>query len=983
MKLLLTTARATGAVKSVGDTHVASNACSESDEITLKLLQQCKNNVHAASQCFVSGSSTGCDEIFLKKNIEADSRSRRGIARRGASSANMARPNWLPGGRLMIHSRSSGGGGGGGEEGNNTNREASRNTVGGNNQNNHNKIAKKKWSDWADTVRPLINITGRSTKPEFETLVALLHESRGLPEIIATPGTSDQHLYETMLTLQSSLFDQVQKVSSWVSQSHDLLSGSVYTRNASTGKGGTLLLEQHITRSKNLGVKVPGVSGLKHSAQVIRAWKLRVANLMQAMKNGERPTIDLVVQLLSEVPLLAYDPVETSYLKRLVEETKGLSAYITRMFPHVAWSPFVKGGMTLLLRKASSVNMGNVKVTLTDLRRYLASLNACPVHFVERDRLSEHITFAERWIVKCTHAIDTQNRNLKDLASLASEAESIPIDLSEHVSKLADAITSAQDWMNRVRKAVPRSSKTRKGKIEDHVDLATLKSLLTEGSSANHGSSSSSSGKYSRSSHSTTTSALSNVQDIVDKAEEWLNRAKIALENRENVETTELKSFLREAEDIPVAMNEVVMLQVEIESRGWHDNMKILLQPDLPVEDKMTYAGLVEILEEAEGIRSMLPDEIREQHVIGLEDQAKSIEREVKEWLSKVDTALSPNAHTPLSDLESFVTKGKTYPIDFEGRLEKLEQNIVAAKEWIVKARDMLKIIEQALKKEQDRTEARVWTHGAVTIVEEDRLLGPEIPSLKLIVATVHEIKSLGVTTEEDQSMKSHINHVQHWLEEAKQMLPKKQRKKSEYVKPSMSDFIQMCEKSRSLAVPCVDVVLSLCAEMDSSKRWLSEAAELIKSSNTAMASAMLLMNSNSLNSVPSSPMPSSSSSSSNSSSSRSRPSQSPYKSPVRSGSDGSYFTSVKACEDYLGYKLPVSVEIIEGWVPPIKQECKKEVIAKEIDKDRLLIPFGRTDVMPIVEVDKRKRESEEVDGSLEAKRHRYSPNVVSHRRNK
>jgi|TARA_B110000090_G_C13245454_1_gene394254 hypothetical protein len=76
-------------------------------------------------------------------------------------------------------------------------------------------------------------------------------------------------------------------------------------------------------------------------------------------------------------------------------------------------------------------------------------------------------------------------------------------------------------------------------------------------------------------------------------------------------------------------------------------------------------------------------------------------------------------------------------------------------------------------------------------------------------------------------------------------------------------------------------------------------------------------------------------------------------------------------------------VEIIEGWVPPIKQECKKEVIAKEIDKDRLLIPFGRTDVMPIVEVDKRKRESEEVDGSLEAKRHRYSPNVVSHRRNK
>jgi hypothetical protein len=30
----------------------------------------------------------------------------------------------------------------------------------------------------------------------------------------------------------------------------------------------------------------------------------------------------------------------------------------------------------------------------------------------------------------------------------------------------------------------------------------------------------------------------------------------------------------------------------------------------------------------------------------------------------------------------------------------------------------------------------------------------------------------LGVTTEEDQSMKSHITHVQPWWEEAKQMLP-------------------------------------------------------------------------------------------------------------------------------------------------------------------------------------------------------------------
>jgi hypothetical protein len=102
---LLRTARATGGLKSVGDTHLPSNVASESDEIALQILQQCKNNTTAASACLVSGSSTGCDEIFLKKNIDADSRSRRGVARRMASREGptaVSRPVWLQIGRAHV-----------------------------------------------------------------------------------------------------------------------------------------------------------------------------------------------------------------------------------------------------------------------------------------------------------------------------------------------------------------------------------------------------------------------------------------------------------------------------------------------------------------------------------------------------------------------------------------------------------------------------------------------------------------------------------------------------------------------------------------------------------------------------------------------------------------------------------------------------------------------------------------------------------------
>ena len=583
-----------------------------------------------------------------------------------------------------------------------------------------------------------------------------------------------------------------------------------------------------------------------------------------------RPSVSDVESLLSEVPRLAYDPVEVSYLTKVLDEARGISAHVTRVFPHVAWSPTVRGGMTLILRKnATSSNTNLRKSTLMELQSLLSSIHSCPVKLVERDRLVEHLIHAEKWISRCHHAIDSQNRNLKDLASLASEAESIPIDLSSHVAKLADAITTAQDWMTRVRKAVPRSSKTRKGKGEDNVDLATLKSLLTEGSSSGE---------------SGTTTALSNVADIVVRAEEWLSRAKVALEKRSEVETDELKIFLREVDDIPVAMVEITMIQVEIESRAWSDRMRTLLGGWVPamavvmkkgeggergkvigerkiltiaVKDMMTQQTLDDIVGEAEGIRSMLPPgPIRDGHVIVLEKDALHLRELVGTWMKNVDQYLSPSSHSPLIDLVEHVRIGKDYPIDFEGRIEGLGKKIIDAEEWITKAKGMLQIVDGHLKRTRQRAEAGEvsWTHAAVAAEEELAVGMLEIPSLKILQTTVSEIRSIGISTEEEATMSRHVKDVQSWLDRAKKMLPKMQRKKaSNYVKPSMSDFIQTCDESRNLAVPCTDVVLSLCAEMDNSKTWLSEAASLLRASDVAMAKAMSSMAATAPNSAPNS----------------------------------------------------------------------------------------------------------------------------------
>ena len=72
---------------------------------------------------------------------------------------------------------------------------------------------------------------------------------------------------------------------------------------------------------------------------------------------------------------------------------------------------------------------------------------SCPVDFLARRRLCEHIDAADSWITRCKAAVGKEARDLKKLLSLANEADAMPIRLAHECSVLAGAISSAQDWM--------------------------------------------------------------------------------------------------------------------------------------------------------------------------------------------------------------------------------------------------------------------------------------------------------------------------------------------------------------------------------------------------------------------------------------------------------------------------------------------------------------------------------------------------------
>ena len=817
-------ARRSGAVSSAGDHIVIDEVGLESDEVGLNVLFRHLNDIKSAEGAVVSASSAGCDEGFLKKNIDLDGRSRRSIVRRtnsdnmlhnistGKGAPSSRRPIWLPPSKTDApdhrHSIIKGKGKGKG-------------SISGKALN---KKMKPIWSSWSKKVRPLLGVSGRAAKPEFDTLVALLEESYTIPEMIANPGTADYRFFETMLVLKTSLVEQVKKVSAWISHTHSLLSGSSHTRDIGL-QDAERLIDQHIMRSKVLGVKPPGLEGLQYASKAICEWQRRAKAVISGSNPDQKikPTISYLASLIDEAACLPHDPVELQTLHRLHDEAKGLAAYIYRNFPHVSWSPYARLGSTAVARKHSIAAIGDKKIPIGELRNLKKSIASCPIDFPERQRLCEHIDAVDNWIERCKMAMGKDARDLKELSSLANEAEAMPILIGEQFLSLATAISAAQDWMNRVKEAIPSSSKTRNIKGEEHVDISTLRNLLVDNGAAG--------GKGG-------TKALANVRSIVMKADDWLVGAKSALDNLKDSTTDELQRLLDDGERIPASMVETLRLKAEIEFRDWTARAKKATSTETKIKKRAAHTDLVEFLEELESIRADLPEQFRSDHKVEMEPYIRKLAKDVRIWNSQVDKHFSEKKLIPIEIIEELASTGKTFPLDLEGRMEQIDSAKQAASEWLKDANRILDIMESGKGNTTESDEPLVWSHEAVT-QRCDPNDGRELLTLRQLITMVQDVQGFGISTPQLRSIEAHIKSIQEWLEEAMSMLPKTQRKKgSAFKKLPFSAFTRVCEKTRNLGLPCTDTVLKLCAETDGARRWLEEARDLLSLSNTAMADA-------------------------------------------------------------------------------------------------------------------------------------------------
>ena len=179
-----------------------------------------------------------------------------------------------------------------------------------------------------------------------------------------------------------------------------------------------------------------------------------------------------------------------------------------------------------------------------------------------------------------------QRRVIKRVEALLHEGERLNFDFTVELDILRQRQVQAKEWLDRLKNSFKSKSKGSLrgrgsgGEVRGQVKmgLADMKMMVEEGTSMLDDEES---GKTS------TSRELNKAQSAVDIAEEWLSRVKEVLAaGIAGGDLTDLKDLIRESDEMPVYMEEAVVMKSHLNAMEWAKKAaKIMYVQDMNARD--------------------------------------------------------------------------------------------------------------------------------------------------------------------------------------------------------------------------------------------------------------------------------------------------------------------------------------------------------------------------------------------------------------
>lgn len=211
--------------------------------------------------------------------------------------------------------------------------------------------------------------------------------------------------------------------------------------------------------------------------------------------------------------------------------------------------------------------------------------------------------------------------SLPAMRDVLAKIELVPVNFEREVDLFQKKMLSAQNWLAKARKCIPKRRVSRRGGGAEpkKMDLDAIRALVDDAPCDD-------------------SAEMFEMQDLLECADEWAEKVKQAIEGGAEIQLDELKELLEEGSEMPVEMEEQKYLEAEIAARDWCVKAAAMLAA------KKSLKSLESIAEDAKSIRARIYPKKQSRWKPQVERDIHAAIDTARRWVNEVRDAVGQSA---------------------------------------------------------------------------------------------------------------------------------------------------------------------------------------------------------------------------------------------------------------------------------------------------------------------------------------------------
>lgn len=365
----------------------------------------------------------------------------------------------------------------------------------------------------------------------------------------------------------------------------------------------------------------------------------------------------------------------------------------------------------------SSVTNMNGRVQFADIKTLLKDIHNCPFAIEDESLIEALFQRGSKWLNEVNLLISSPKAvSMRRVDRLINIGESLPFQFSNELSQLYDRKAQAKIWLDKMKKTFQNkiisfdqstngqnatvqstifSSRVRKSDKDTEDDkrmtIDDMRQLVEDGQLLLEDEE----GIATNRAHS---KELLKAQTIVSLADSWLEKVRNILHQDESDVSTmtnflqELKSLLRQAEDMPVILDEIVVLRCQVQALEWANRVASSFNCDVSnKEDCIRIQDLQKIHREIVRIRAAVPDSILKKFpkrkMLPEEQKCHDLILQFETFMEKVKKITQGNIVKKGSSFESLFQlwkQSEALPIQLDTEIKHIRSAMITSISWVV-----------------------------------------------------------------------------------------------------------------------------------------------------------------------------------------------------------------------------------------------------------------------------------------------------------